>query len=246
MNDSTLSPTVLIIDDEPNARRRLINLLTDIKELFSHEIIGQAESFEDGFEKIKKLKPDLVFLDINMPDGSGLDLAAAINNETTEIIFLTARDDCALSAFNLDAVDYLLKPVKADRLNKACQKALVKLKDKNKYPDMKITDRGQVIFISIADIYYCRSELKYTTVKTKDKEYISNESLVQIEEHYPGIFLRTHRSTIVVKNKIKSLLRTSDADDAQWIISLHNLDDEIPVSRRQISIVRDILKSDSH
>lgn len=239
------TPSILIVDDEPYARTRLKNLLSDIESLFPHRICGEADSCDIAQNLINTLKPDIVFMDINMPDGSGMGLVQKLGNTTIAFIFLTARDDCALDAFNLNAADYLLKPVKAERLMVACNKAMLSLKEKKKVPELKIIERDQIILVPLTDIYYCHSDLKYTTIKTLDSEYISNESLNSLEEKYGAWFIRIHRSTLISKSHISKLYKHTSDDDSAWVVELDTLGTAFPVSRRQLPCLKTYLNLNS-
>lgn len=234
-------PKILIVDDEPFARKRLRNLLHDITAFYPHMVCGEADSIVNLNKILSSIKPDLIFLDINMPDGSGIDFVKSLAVLDFEIIFLTARDDCALEAFNLNAVDYLLKPIKSDRLLLACEKALVNLKNKRSIPALKIIERGQIILVPVSDIIYCQADLKYTTLKTKTNEYISNDSLIHIEESYKEWFTRIHRGILVNKLFISKLYKSNES----WLIDLKSDTNAytLPVSRRQLPILKQYIKT---
>ncbi len=242
MNTSYIIPKILIVDDEPHARKRLRNLLSDIKSVFEHEIVAEADSYHNALDKIKIYQPDIIFIDINMPDKSGIELAKEINLNTAEIIFLTARDDCALDAYNLNAIDYLLKPVKADRLGNACIKAKISIVHKREIPEITILEKGKVIKIPLTEICYLMADTKYTTIKTQSGEYLTTITLTSLEEKYSEWFIRIHRSILVSKNNLKQLEKSSNHADeeSKWFIPI--LNEHLPVSRRQLAAVKKFLK----
>jgi len=194
--------TALIIDDESLARFTLRNKLADFHEI---EIIGEASSLKEAKEKIKVLNPGLLFLDIQLPDGSGFDLFNLIEYNG-KVIFVTAYDEYALRAFEINAIDYLLKPVSAKRLKTAIEKLgeslnasltrIVKLK----YDDrLMVQHKKSVNFIKISQITHVTASAEYSYVHTKDgRELITSKSLNEWEIRLPDEnFCRIHRATII-------------------------------------------------
>ncbi len=194
--------TALIIDDESLARFTLRNKLAEFPEI---EIIGEAASLKEAEEKIKVLNPGLLFLDIQLPDGSGFDLFNMVGY-TGKIIFVTAYDEYALRAFEINAIDYLLKPVSAKRLKTAIEKLGESLDTsrtmiiKLNYNDrLMVQHKESVNFIKISKITHITASGEYSYVHTYDgKEYITSKSLNEWEARLPDQnFCRIHRSTMI-------------------------------------------------
>ena len=202
----------LIIDDEAPARKRL----EDVLSLFSLvEIIGSASDGIEAVEAINRLKPDLIFLDIQMPGLTGFDVLKKITHFPI-VVFCTAYDDYALKAFDTDAVDYIVKPVKEDRVKRSIEKLQhlgghsnkeLVLELLEKYTQqlspkiitsipVKIGDR--MLLIKLTDISYFISEEKYVFIVKKDgKRYLTDHPLKFFEEKLPDHFIRIHRSILV-------------------------------------------------
>lgn len=211
--------TTLLIDDEKIARTRLSRILANFGELF--QIIGEAKNGEEGLEMIQRLKPDLIFLDIQMPGKTGLELLNELE-QFPIVIFCTAYEEYALQAFNTLALDYLVKPVEQERLQLTVEKlkrarerigkpqleALMELvnqqtetKKLHSIPH-KIGDR--VILIKPEKIAYFSANEKYVDFYTLDgSKYMTELSLKKLEERLPAAFKRVHRGVIVNSDHIK-------------------------------------------
>ncbi len=194
--------TALIIDDESLARFTLRNKLADFPEI---EIIGEAASLKDAVEKIRVLNPGLLFLDIQLPDGSGFDLFDLVGY-TGKVIFVTAYDEYALRAFEINAIDYLLKPVSAKRLKTAIEKLgesldasrtiIIKL---NYNDRLLVQHKESVNFLKINQITHITASGEYSYIHTNNgMEFITSKSLNEWELRFPDQnFCRIHRSTII-------------------------------------------------
>ena len=194
--------TALIIDDESLARFTLRNKLSDFPEI---EIIGEAASLKEAEEKIKVLNPGLLFLDIQLPDGSGFDLFNLIGY-TGKVIFVTAYDEYALRAFEINAIDYLLKPVSAKRLKTAIERlgesldaSLTRIVKLNYNDRLMVQHKTSVNFIKISQITHITASGEYSYVHTNNsREFITSKSLNEWEIRLPDQnFCRIHRSTIL-------------------------------------------------
>ena len=182
------SLTILIADDEAPARNRLKDLLSDIADV---AVIAEAKNGKEAVQLATQQQPDLLLLDIRMPLMDGLEAAQHMQKlmPRPQIIFTTAYDAYAIKAFDLNAIDYLLKPIRLERLQAAIEKAkaistpaLQALKPLQKTRShLSIHERGSIVLIPIEDIIYCRAELKYITVRTQQKAYLLEESLTQLE-----------------------------------------------------------------
>lgn len=234
----------LIIDDEKIARERLKRLLTKFSDKI--ELIGQAADGEEALEMIKKLQPDLLFLDIQMPVLNGFEMLAKLDSPPL-IIFTTAYDQFALKAFEENTIDYLLKPIEADRLSKAVQKlaglpvrqidayqkqlqqllASVQSKKIQRFP-VKIGDK--IIYLDYEDIYFFKASEKLVQLHTFDSDFILSESLIELEQKLPGnIFQRSHRSAIVNVHYIKEVYRWFSG--RYRIVMKDKAKSELPLSR---------------
>ncbi|PLX10010.1 MAG: DNA-binding response regulator [Marinilabiliales bacterium] len=204
----------VIIDDEPNARQVIANIL-DLycKEV---EVVGQAENVKSGIELIQKQKPDLVLLDIQMPDGSGFDLLKKIEKIDFNFIFITAHEQYAIKAIKLSALDYVLKPINANELIDAIEKAELNpynhndavskldnyhanLKSANPDKRISINTTDSVYSIKIKEITYCMSDKNYTELHMKDNsKLLISKTLKDFEillSEYG--FFRVHQSYLV-------------------------------------------------
>ncbi len=211
----------LIVDDEPLARLRLQKLISDFSDVF--EIIGEAENGEEALAKIKALKPDLVFLDIQMPEMNGFEVLQKLPF-SPKVVFCTAFDQFALQAFDSHCIDYLVKHLTKERFARTVEKLkqlngnspdlnLNKLIDQlaleNKKSEattipVKVGDR--VIFVRLDDVAYFQTDEKYVSLHTKHaKSHILDSSLTKLEDKIPAYFIRVHKSFIVNKNLIKEI-----------------------------------------
>lgn len=238
---------ILIADDELPARRRLRELLTDIGE---HSIIGEAGHGKQALELCETLQPDVILLDITMPEMNGLETAQHLQQMETPpaIIFTTAHDHYAVQAFDMNAIDYLLKPIRLERLQIALNKAtrlhpqqltaLSKLAPRRTH--LHVTERGRVLLIPLTDIIYLRAELKYITVRTAEGEYLIEDSLTHLEQEFGDTFIRLHRNCLAAKAYINGFEKRSSAENAekQWVALLKYVPETIIVSRRQQHVIR--------
>ena len=220
---------VVIADDEPLARQRIEDLLPS-----SVEVVGIASTGDEAVEKISELNPDLVFLDVQMPGRNGLQVVEAIGDSMPATIFVTAFDQYALKAFDVAAVDYLVKPFDDERFAQALQRArkAIELREVEKMtrrllgflqeePKQKFLDRiavesrGQVRVVPVARIDYITASGPYAELHVGDKTYAVRERMQTLEEQLdPSVFFRTHRSAIVRLERIDALLHRPGGDYA--------------------------------
>lgn len=211
----------ILIDDEPLAISRLKRLLGEYEAI---QVVAEAVNGKEGLEKIEELRPDLIFLDIEMPLMSGFEMLSKLSYMPV-VVFATAFDQYAIKAFEENSIDYLLKPVEKDRLRKTIEKLQqLKIKDESKFSQTSLLELlGQlnpkkelhtitvktgdkILFIPISDISYFQAEDKYVFLNTVDnKQYLSNYTLSNLEEKLPESFVRISRSNIVNSLKIKEL-----------------------------------------
>ncbi len=220
----TFSPSkyrTLIADDEQPARDRLRKLLAEHADQI--ELIGEAQDGLECREMIDRLKPDLVFLDIQMPGLTGFEVLQQTSHSPV-VIFCTAYDEFALQAFETNSIDYIVKPVKAERIRKSIEKldSLKHHSDKQELlrlienyisqaPKKEITSipvklGDRMLFVKIEDVTYFSAEEKYVTIHTRDgKTYLCDLPLKSLEEKLSDGFLRIHRSLLVNVSRIREI-----------------------------------------
>lgn len=243
--------SVFIVDDERLARDRLKRL---IDKADGYSVLGEAENGEIAISLIPELNPDIVLLDIRMPGKDGLSVAEFLFDleQTPAIIFCTAYDDYAISAFKYNAIGYLLKPVRQDELNQALNNAqkLNQLQIKQAKQSLTSQDEEAQIFVAntwqgkelieFDSIYFFRSDHKYLTVVHANGEALSDQTLKDLEQSYPDQLIRVHRNTLINKAHINSLLKKHDG---HYEIQIKNSTHCISVSRRHVSDIKSYLAS---
>ena len=240
---------VLIVDDENLGRDRLKRIL---EEQHEHEVIGEAVNGQEALEKIEALHPDVVLLDIRMPGIDGLEVARHLvgMEEPPAIIFITAYDDYALEAFKVNAVDYLLKPVRAQRLSEALHKVSkpnkLQWKTLNKKEDgspkarshLSSRTRKGIVLVSVEEIHFLRAEHKYVTVRYDHGEVLIEETLKDLEDEFGERFWRIHRNCLVARSHIQALEKNERGHPC---LKLRDLPELLEISRRHVSKVRQIM-----
>lgn len=241
---------IIIADDEPPARRRLCDLLDELQPAFPHSIIAEVENGKAAVESAAR-GADILLLDINMPEMDGLEAARHLlrMENAPSVIFVTAYEQHALEAFEVHAVDYLLKPVRRERLLAALQRArpldtqAVESLPRGARRFFSVNERGRLLLVPSDDVIYFRAEQKYITVVTAEREYLVEDSLTRIDEEFGGRYLRIHRNCLARTDLIESFERDADADgEAQWVVTLRGRNERLPVSRRQHAEVRGLAK----
>lgn len=249
------APTrVFIIDDEAPARVRLKELLGDLAQDLPTTVVGEASNGQEALVMLQATPADVALVDVQMPEMNGLEFArhATRLEPPPAVVFTTAHDQYAVAAFEVNALDYLLKPVRAVRLKTALQKAVAggpvqrePLERAAGAPRhyLSVSERGRITLVPVLDIVYLRAELKYVTVRTREREYLVEESLTQLEQEFSGVFARIHRSCLVARRLIKGFERLTDPDGegAGWSVLLHGVEEKLPVSRRQWSAVKQLV-----
>lgn len=240
---------ILIIDDEPLARQRLHSV---IDELGNGTVVAEAGNGEQAVSLCQQHQPDIVLLDIRMPGMSGIEVAHHINKLTTPpaIIFTTAYDDYAIPAFETHAVDYLLKPIRKERLNNALGAARrltrVQLEqlgrtatqnDQRQHISARLG--GELRLVPVRDIRYLQAEHKYVTVRYSQGTVLIEESLRSLEEEFAEEFLRIHRNALVARRFIASLEKERGGGHR---VKLRDVPESLEVSRRHLPNVRKIMK----
>lgn len=244
----------VIVDDEEKSRKLLRNLIKNYCDQI--EVVGMADSVETGITSIKKNKPELLFLDIEMPDGNGFDLLEKIHDMSPEVIFTTAYDQYAIQAIHFSALDYLLKPINLEELKTAVKKVEVKIHErvekqsinqslqvllenhKSQVHNRKIglpTQNG-INFVLVKDIIMCKAEGNYSIIYLQGKQHqeIVSKTLKEFEDMLKDFnFFRVHRSYLINLNHIREYSRTNQSADYDGdggsVVMNNNL--HIPVSR---------------
>ena len=240
---------ILIADDEPLARARLKRLVEEIE---NHQVVGEASDGKEALLLSSKLNPDLILMDIRMPDMNGLEAALHFSNleNPPAIIFTTAFSEHALAAFDSNAVDYLLKPIRRDRLEHALKKArsinraqLLEIgnSDETVHSRTHISAQisGNIQLVPVDEIYFFQAEQKYVTVRHVKGEVIIDESLKSLEEEFGDRFIRIHRNAMVANAYLDSLEKRSNG---QWMVKIRGIDTRLEVSRRHMTLVRKQIK----
>lgn len=244
-----MSLNVLVVDDEALARARLRTLLGDCT---APTAVVAAEA-ADAVQAIAALQHgsfDVVLLDIRMPglDGMGLAQRMAALPRPPAVVFVTAHAEHAVQAFELEALDYLTKPVRLERLQQSLQKVerLVH-SERGLMPDLMgevlvIQDRGRTERVPLAEVLYFKAELKYITVRTARRSYILDGSLNELETRHAARFMRIHRNALIARQAVRALEKHFDPEEGEgWAVRLSGIDELLSVSRRQVSAVREAM-----
>jgi two-component system response regulator AlgR len=240
---------ILIVDDEPLARERLKDLLLEID---AGEQLLEADNGLAALAQVERAAPDVILLDIRMPVMDGLETAyhLAMLDHPPAVIFTTAFQDHAFQAFEVRAVDYLMKPIRRDRLESALRRArlitratVAALRAEAPGPaersHLSASNFGKIELIPIAAIRYLRAELKYVSVGWSGKETLIDESLRSLEQEFPDRFLRIHRNALIAPQYIQALKKGRDGGH---LLYLKDVTQGLPVSRRHLHALRLLLK----
>lgn len=243
------TPRLLIADDEAPARARLRDLLDECRERFPLVIVDEARNGREVLEVLNREKVDIVLLDIRMPEMDGMEAARHIAGmaEPPALIFTTAFDAYALKAFEVNAIDYLLKPIRVERLVTALGKTRAAPPISRQALDaaanqprrhLSVHERGKIHLVPILEVLYLRAELKYVTVRTAAREYLVEESLTSLEEEFQDLFVRIHRNSIVARSAIGGFERNAEESESGWAVVIKATGEKLPVSRRQHHVVK--------
>jgi two-component system response regulator AlgR len=242
---------VFIADDEAPARERLKELLADIAEEVPTQVVGEARNGLEAIEQVPQSGARVLLLDIQMPGLGGLEVArhlASLESGPT-VVFVTAHERHAVEAFELNALDYLLKPVRAERLAAALKKAAAAgapgpeqlaraAEAAREY--LSVVERNRIVLVPVRDIVFLRAEQKYVTARTGNREYLIEEPLIALEREFAARFVRIHRNCLVARSAIRGFERAAGSEDEpHWLVVLEGLAERLPVSRRQWPVLRD-------
>ncbi len=250
---------ILVVDDEPLARDRLRELLVDIAVQFPSTVVGEAGNGVAALEFLRDHAVDVVLADIRMPRMDGIELAGHLGAfpAPPAVIFTTAYDNYAVQAFDLNAVDYLLKPVRAQRLLVALQKvqaaqpappellaSVGRAVRGGGRTHLSCLERGRLLLVPVAEVLYFKADLKYVTARTVDREYLLDEALTHLESEFAERFIRLHRAVLVARTALAGFEKAAgdDAEAYGWAL-LRGVPDKLPVSRRQWAPAKSALTS---
>jgi two-component system response regulator AlgR len=246
---------VLLVDDEELARLRLRSLVEQCPAPKA-SVVGEAANATQVVVWLAEHECDVVLLDIHMPGRDGLQLAAELNRRALPpaVVFVTAHAEHALGAFELDAVDYLTKPVRRERLQVALQRAAQRRAQPVAAPNVGetepvivVSELGRVVRVPLRDVLYLKAELKYVTLRTAERSHVLDESLADLQARLGERFLRVHRNALVARSAVRALQRRvmpGEGDEEggeSWAVCIAPVDEWLAVSRRQVAAVREAL-----
>ncbi|WP_435950024.1 LytR/AlgR family response regulator transcription factor [Psychrobacter sp. DM8] len=242
---------IVVCDDEPLARERLVRIVQES----GHKVVAQATTGMEAITAVKSHQPDIILLDIRMPEMDGVRCAHELNKleHPPAIIFVTAYDHYAIAALRANPIGYLLKPANKDELLEALSKAkslnaaqlneIRKLEDPTARPIREHisarTHRG-VELIKLKDIYYCTADQKYVKVRHKDGIVLIDETLKELEQEFDDRLFRVHRNAIINLSYL-DFLETVDA--GQYQVRFKGIDETLAVSRRHLPALREKIQS---
>jgi len=248
---------VYIADDEAPARARLKELLADISGELATTVVGESDSGLDVIDRLPGSEAQVLLLDIQMPGIGGIEVARHLGGleSAPAIVFVTAHDRHAVEAFELNALDYLMKPVRAERLAAALKKAQAAGPAPRERLEraaagarefFSIAERNRVVLVPVADVLYLKAELKYVTLRTAEHTYVLDDALSDLEQRLGDRFIRVHRNALVAKRAVRALERRiiaggDDEGGESWAVRVAPVDEWLAVSRRQATAVREAL-----
>jgi len=248
---------VLVVDDESLARLRLCSLLAECTAPPA-QVVGEAAHADEAMAWLATGRCDVVLLDIHMPGLDGMSFAQHLRDQpdAPAVVFVTAHAEHALQAFELDAVDYLTKPVRRDRLQAALQRAMQRVVQRGPAaapaaietePMLVVNELGRRMRVPVSDVLYLKAELKYVTLRTATHTHVLDDSLTDLEQRLGPRFLRVHRNALVARRAMQALERrlvpgegTDDVAEG-WAVRVAPVGEWLAVSRRQVSAVKEAI-----
>lgn len=240
---------ILIVDDEKPARDRLSRMVDG---LTAYDVVGDADNGNEALQKTESLNPDIVLMDIRMPGMDGIQAARHLSRlpHPPAVIFTTAYADHALEAFETHAVDYLLKPVRKERLADALKAAAKPNRAQSIQNDEVLSGieerqhicarvRGSLVLVPVEDIYYFQADQKYVTVRHAEGEVLIEDPLKSLEKEFGERFCRIHRNALISLDKICGMQTENDGHQVMF----RGIDDTLEVSRRHLPGIRKIIKN---
>ena len=272
MSPSTEPLRILLVDDEDLARLRLRALVDACTEPRA-TVVGEAANAAQAMVWLQQhgQGPDapagaappachLVLLDIHMPGRDGLQLAVELRQlpQPPAVVFVTAHATHAVQAFDVDAADYLTKPVRLDRLQQSLLRVASRLgrvaprpaePPVAEEPVLVVSERGRVVRVPVAEVLYLKAELKYVTLRTASHTHVLDDALSDLEQRLGARFMRVHRNALVARSAVRALERRAMADDDEpgqgepWAVCVAPVDEWLVVSRRQMAAVREAIEA---
>jgi len=248
------TPGVMIVDDEQPARNRLRELLDDCRAELPHRIVAEAANGIEALDAVASAGADVALVDIHMPGMSGIEFARHLQllPDPPAVVFVTAHDQYAVQAFEVNAIDYLLKPVRAARLLAALGKAIAGARvgrgvleriDPHPRRFFSVAERGRITLVPVAEAIYLKAGQKYVAVRTRGGEHLIEESLTLLEQEFADLFVRIHRNCLVARRLVRGFERGVETEgEAGWSVVLEGCDEHLPVSRRQWAQVKSLAK----
>ena len=240
---------ILIVDDEKPARDRLSRM---VDSLSGHEIVGEAGNGNEALHKAESCQPDVILMDIRMPGMDGIQAARHLSQlaQPPAVIFTTAFADHALEAFGTHAVDYLLKPVRKERLQTALEASSKPTRAQSLHNDEVLSDiearqhicarvRGNLVLVAIENIYYYLADQKYVTVRHTAGEVLIEDPLKNLEKEFADRFHRIHRNALICLSKVCGM----KSENGLHQVMFKDIDSTLEVSRRHLPAVRKIIKN---
>ena len=240
---------VLVVDDELPARQRLRSMINELDDCI---VCAEAVNGSDALARTAELEPDLLLLDVRMPDMDGIEVARHIQqmNQPPAIIFTTAYGEYALPAFDTHAADYLLKPVRKERLGEALSKARRLSRNRNDAQACELgvaaarkqicaRIRGNMTLIPVDDVRYFQADSKYITVGYDSGQVLIEDTIKSLENEFSDSFIRIHRNALISIKHIQGLERTADG---RCQVCLLGVDERLEVSRRHLSALRRLIR----
>jgi len=237
---------ILIADDEPLARIRLQAL---VEELGLGEVVAEAYNGKEVLSAVHAYQPEIILLDIRMPGMDGMRTAEKLGSlhPLPAIIFTTAYDDHAVEAFERNAVDYLMKPIRKDRLEQALKRAHTFIQNQSPTPPPEQVPKarthipyflhGETRLVPVNQIYYFTTDQKYVVLRWTEGQVLINETLRDLEQEFAGQFLRIHRSTLIALVQLAGLFRK----DERAYVRLKDVEEPLEVSRRHLQTIKTII-----
>lgn len=245
---------VLVVDDESPARARLCQMLDAMQEVY---IVEEAVTGRQALLKCFESTPDVVLMDIRMPDMDGLEVARHLMSQSSQahipaVIFTTAYNEHALAAFEAQAVDYLLKPIRMERLQQALSKTTqlnrAQLQAVMAHPErtettershLCIRQSGGVVLVPLNDVCCFQADQKYVSAWANGQEYLIDESLKSLEQEFEPQFIRIHRNALVSRQHITGIHKMGNSS---YVVTIEGTDRKLDISRRHLATVRKVLK----
>ena len=239
---------VFIVDDEAPARARLRRLLEDCCDVLPNTVVGEASLAQEMLDTSMLSAADVVLLDIEMPGMDGLCCARELmrRKDPPAVIFITSHADYAVAAFDVAAFDYLLKPVRLQRLVESFKRVQRRRSD-NSYAlatptqpirYLTVNDKGRVLKVPVDDVLYLRAELKYVTLRTRERELVLTDSLGHLEQMFALDFVRIHRNCLVSRPNLVGFETGLEDGESRWFAVLSDWPARLLVSRRQTQLVK--------